>query len=330
MRALQRFAARLELTINEEKTKVIVFSRGGRASGLKWNIGGQTYEEVATFKYLGVTFQRNGTFTKHHTIVTREVNRRIAATWSAGEKLFSNSYRTRIQMLFSLVIPVMLYAAEVTGYSCWDPYETAMRRYVKWTLGLPSSTRNCTIVLETALKSAQCLRLERALRYENALERRESPTLRAAYRQSRSNHEESEEKVQLVQRLGWNITELEDRMVVDPNAWRILVRRCEDQYQQVNRAKADKINWYSQPERGAASYLSREGRHYKTVARFRCGAECRGLQRWTAQECRICTEVVETAEHVAKCGAGVEWTELSDERGRGIELMKKILDRRML
>lgn len=65
------------------------------------------------------------------------------------------------------------------------------------------------------------------------------------------------------------------------------------------------------------------------VARFRCGAEERGRQRWRRDEgrrCRVCGQADETLEHMlADCLEGVgTMEEILDGTGGGIEIMKFI------
>jgi hypothetical protein len=87
--------------------------------------------------------------------------------WSLGERLFPDEVKVRLQMFDSLVLPIILYASEVTGYTVCHEYERCLRRYVKWTLGLPRSTPNSILSLETGIASVRQRRIERAAKYSN-------------------------------------------------------------------------------------------------------------------------------------------------------------------
>lgn len=54
MKVVHSFSKKRGLTINVEKSKVLVFSKGSRQSRCDWTFGGHTYKEVAHFQYLGV------------------------------------------------------------------------------------------------------------------------------------------------------------------------------------------------------------------------------------------------------------------------------------
>lgn len=97
IKALQRFSTRRRIRISEEKSKVLVFSKGSRNSGINWSVNGNRYEEVDSFTFLGVELQRNGQYTRHIKAVARKANRRATEVWSMGERLFPYSYTTRLQ-----------------------------------------------------------------------------------------------------------------------------------------------------------------------------------------------------------------------------------------
>lgn len=71
IREVHRFAVGRKLEVNVEKTKIVMFSKGSRSSREDWTTDSKAYEEVEDFNYLGVTFQWNGNFTRHHQEVLR-------------------------------------------------------------------------------------------------------------------------------------------------------------------------------------------------------------------------------------------------------------------
>ena len=61
---LSAAAERLCLTVNLDKSKVIVFRKGGfLAVKEKWFFGGAVLEVVNNYKYLGLTFSSGHSFT---------------------------------------------------------------------------------------------------------------------------------------------------------------------------------------------------------------------------------------------------------------------------
>lgn len=58
--ALRRVLKERGLSLNTEKTKVIVFNKHGKERKEKWIWEGREIEEVKYFKYLGYIFNRKG------------------------------------------------------------------------------------------------------------------------------------------------------------------------------------------------------------------------------------------------------------------------------
>ena len=53
------------LKVNNEKTKIIVFGRGRKLHNVHFKYDGNDVEIVDTFKYLGVSFSKTGSFNHH-------------------------------------------------------------------------------------------------------------------------------------------------------------------------------------------------------------------------------------------------------------------------
>ena len=329
IRALQRFANKRQLLINAGKSKVMTFNKGSRSSGIDWKIGGQVYDEVDQFLYLGVVFQRNGEFTRHHDYTYSKANRRATEVWSLAERLFPFSYATRMQMYNSLVIPVILYAAEVTGYGDCEDYERIQRRYTKWTLGLPKGTRNAVVEREAGLPTITSLRLMRAVNYESRVCRRSSPLTREALTETRAS-EELTTRRRRWNGLGWSVQEVAQRLD-DQRFVETVRRRVLDQTEQERSGKLSALNWYLEPKGLLPSYLHQPHKKMKMIARFRCGAESRSTEGWrTSDRCRMCNAAKETLEHMMECigDRWFNWRQICAEDGGGLHLMERILELR--
>lgn len=333
IKALQRFSARRRLQISEEKSKILMFSKGSRHSGINWEVNGQKYEEVKSFVYLGVEFQRNGQFTRHFKAVARKASRRATEVWSLGERLFPNSFPTRLQMWNSLVLPIFLYASEVTGYAEYEGYELIQRRYLKWTLGLPRGTRNAVLYTETGVKTIRSHALARALKYENRIPERRSETLRAAHKAmlGGSGHLWKDARRRRYNELGWSTTEAESQLV-NPQFWQVMRQRQNYQEDQLRVVNIRKCEWYQAPATERPQYLKDNYCEYKIVSRFRCGAESRMSENWRGSvACRTCGEQEETMNHLVECvrdDRGRSFRELFGEEGRGIDWMREVLRER--
>lgn len=326
IKALHRYEKRKHLEINVAKSKVLVFSKGSRVSGTEWKVGlTRTYEEVEEFVYLGVTMQRNGNYTRHHNTVTRKANRRATEVWSLAERLFPHAFSVRMQMFRTLVVPILLYGAEVTGYSECEQYEAIQRRYTRWTMGLPKSSRIVVLEKEANLEPVRIARLKRAFRYE--ARNHVSPLLRATQIEPLANrHLWARQRSLRINELGWGAEEGLERLRGEENFWSQLVERARDQHIQVMTAGAAKVGWYWRTEE-PPRYL--RGPSYKMIARLRCGAETRAEDGWRAEvTCRVCGQEKETMRHVVQC-AGVKQGGLAEGEKESVEVWRSYVKRRV-
>lgn len=62
MEAFKSFCRDRGLTVNTEKTKILIFNKRGRKRKIIWKWGGKEIEKVKCFKYLGFIFYRNGDY----------------------------------------------------------------------------------------------------------------------------------------------------------------------------------------------------------------------------------------------------------------------------
>ena len=98
LKSFRKYAERKGLTVNTDKSEVLVFQRG-RGKGRRrreWRWGEEELEEVKEMKYLGYVMEKNGKAEKH----TRERMRKAAAvamkrTWHIGERLFNEHFEKR-------------------------------------------------------------------------------------------------------------------------------------------------------------------------------------------------------------------------------------------
>lgn len=96
LKRFRRYLSKKRLTLNVEKSKIIVFENGeGRKKRREWRWGEEIIEEVTEIKYLEYIMQKNGGAEKH--VIERFKRAMIAMkkTWSIGEKIFGNDYKRR-------------------------------------------------------------------------------------------------------------------------------------------------------------------------------------------------------------------------------------------
>ena len=317
IKATHRFARTKDLIVNVNKSKVMMFSNGGRSSNAKWLIEGSNYEEVDEFSYLGVTLQRNGKFNRHRQGAAARARKRAAEVWSIAERTFKTNFRVRMEMFDRLVAPILLYGAEIIGYEEAPEYEIIRRRYLRWTMGLAQNTRTEVLELEAGGESVREQLVSRAISYEAGMLSRRSALVKAAWDSISLSGEGGRWQRQRgtrLKELGWNIEDFRNGVVNnEPLASTGLTKTRLLETLRKRRNIRD-LKWYYPPKTGLPEYLRTNHAEYKLIARFRCGNEFRGNHTWREDRlCRLCGKVEETAEHLGS----------HDEQRRGMDLLMK-------
>ena len=142
------YCKKWNLTVNVEKTKVVVFRKGGiLARNEIWSYNGQLIETVAAFNYLGIVLSSGGSF--------------IQATKTLADKgikamhnLFDITKESNVpvnimfQLFDSLVASVLSYGCEIWGFSNAECIERVHRKFCKRILGVKLSTNNYALYTE--------------------------------------------------------------------------------------------------------------------------------------------------------------------------------------
>jgi len=94
MGTLRGFLRERRLELSVDKSKILVFGKGGKEKKMKWKWGGKEIK-VQNFKYLEFTFNRKGNYKEH--IKELAMKGRIAArkVWGLGERMCRNDFIRR-------------------------------------------------------------------------------------------------------------------------------------------------------------------------------------------------------------------------------------------
>ena len=146
---LKQSCEELKLEVNIDKTKIIVFRKGGFLSKFEnWKFNGQKVEVVNEYCYLGYTFTtmlsyKNGT--KHL------VGKGKKAVFNMG-RLTRKCREVNKNIFFKIfdmkVQPILLYSAEIWGLTRLDSIEKVQLMASKRFLGVPIRTPNKMIYSE--------------------------------------------------------------------------------------------------------------------------------------------------------------------------------------
>ena len=139
----------LKLEVNIEKTKIMVFRKGGFLSNFeKWNFNGVNLEVVNEYCYLGFVFTtmlscKNGT---NHLVskgkkAVFNLNRLLQQLKTISVDTFFKIFDAKVQS-------ILLYSSEVWGMNRLDSIEKVHLQACKHFLGVPSCTPNKMIYCE--------------------------------------------------------------------------------------------------------------------------------------------------------------------------------------
>ncbi|KAH0816956.1 hypothetical protein GEV33_005835 [Tenebrio molitor] len=343
--SMEKYMRRKKLTVNVEKSKMMVFRKGGgRRKINEWRWEKDKIEEVKEFKYLGYVMNERNTAAAHVRELVKKANKIIGAVWGIGMRKFGHDFRRRIMMFDSLVKSVMMYGAEIWGWREQEGLEGVQGKYLKWVLGVDRETPGYIVMEETKRDGIRIEAGKRAIRFEErVIERGECRILQECLKEKRKEIGKGvwKEREAYFERNGYAGAEIErmregGRAMTDE-----LVQRDRDVQVQERRTRIRESRYSGKYEKiiteELPKYLGRESRKERVIiARFRCGNEERENKYWNEDRirvCRMCGEKKETIEHLLnEC---VELRERDESReemlnedGRGIEWMKNIEWRR--
>lgn len=140
---LSDYCERWKLTVNTEKTKIMIFRKGGNLPrNLSFMFQGSEIEVVSKFVYLGVTFSTGGSFNETHKKLSGQA---LKAIFKLNQYLYNFtdiSPKHTLELFDKLIAPILMYGSEVWGFSKHVQQERVHLQFCKKLLGVKRSTQN--------------------------------------------------------------------------------------------------------------------------------------------------------------------------------------------
>ena len=166
MNILSEYCIKWKITLNIDKTKIVVFKKGGRISAKdKWYYNGKLLQVVKHFTYLGIVFSTSGSFLENQKTLAGHAQK---ATFSLMKKLskFSNvTHDIYCDLFDKMIMPILCYGSEVWGFHQGDAIERVHLQYCKKILGLKWNTVNNIVYCELGRTNTRCIRYKRIVNY---------------------------------------------------------------------------------------------------------------------------------------------------------------------
>ena len=145
---LQRYCDSWNLTVNSDKTKVMVFRKGGRLSNNEqWFYNGVTLEMVNQFNYLVLIFTSGGSFMQATKTLPGKALRAMCSLLSVTRNM-EVPLNIMLNLFDSFVCSILSYVSEIQGIMNAERIERVQRKFCKRMLNVKQSTNSLAIVSE--------------------------------------------------------------------------------------------------------------------------------------------------------------------------------------
>ena len=149
---LKDYCTKWGITVNIDKTKVVVFRKGGRqARNDTWSYNGNVLEVVQHFKYLGCQLSSSGSFNACMQSLSESGRRGLFSLKQYFHRNPEVTPRLQIQLFNTMILPILMYCSEVWGLHNSDRIETFHLSFLKSILCVKKSTPNCFIYGELGM-----------------------------------------------------------------------------------------------------------------------------------------------------------------------------------
>ena len=140
---LHDYFKKWKLTVNTQKTKVVVFRKGGILSRqTHFYYGDLEIDIVNKFTYLGIVLQSGGAFTEAHNALAGQALKSIFVLNKYVRKFVNFKPKHVLDLFDKLIKPILNYGAEVWGLSQAMPIERVHVQFCKKLLGVKQCTQN--------------------------------------------------------------------------------------------------------------------------------------------------------------------------------------------
>ncbi len=139
---LEQYCCDWQLTVNVEKTKLLVFNKAGRLITGSSSIQNALIENVTQYVYLGVMFVASGSFVKAQELLVQKATKAFYVLCRCFPRSLLTDTRLFLRLFDTLVVPIVLYAIEARAHSLQDllgwrqPLEKLHLRCCRYILGV--------------------------------------------------------------------------------------------------------------------------------------------------------------------------------------------------
>ncbi|XP_075170471.1 uncharacterized protein LOC142242833 [Haematobia irritans] len=163
---LENYCMLWNMEVNMEKSKIMIFRRGGRISTKeKWYFQGNEIINTAEYSYLGLTFTPKLSLRKQILERNQLAKNSINATWNCFLSRRNVSLRTKWKIYMAICRSIQSYGSQLWGFTHFDEVDKLALYFLKKILKLPSFTPTYALMLETGIECGHLYTLQSHLKY---------------------------------------------------------------------------------------------------------------------------------------------------------------------
>jgi hypothetical protein len=163
---LYEFCNKWKLKVNEDKTKVIIFRKGGfLPRDLVFSYNGKPLEIVNRFCYLGVVFTSGGSFSEAQKTLASQAQKAAFKLKGYLFKFIDISTHHLLELFDKLISPIINYSGEIWGFCQASQIERVHLQFCKSILNVKVTTQNDFIYGELGRINYQSRRLFQIIKY---------------------------------------------------------------------------------------------------------------------------------------------------------------------
>ena len=142
---LKDYCQKWKLKVNVEKTKVVIFKKGGRINRDEHlYYDGEILEIVSCFNYLGIVFSSGGSFMNATKTLADKALKAMGSLFAITRDL-EVPVNIMLNLFDSYVASILNYSSEVWGFIKAENIERVHRKFMKWLLNVKMSTTSSAV-----------------------------------------------------------------------------------------------------------------------------------------------------------------------------------------
>jgi hypothetical protein len=166
MDILKDYCKRWKLTVNINKTKVMIFKKGGRLPrNTRVIYDGSEIEIMNKFTYLGIVFSCGGSFEYTYEALSGQALKAIFKLKQYLQKFTNIDIKHKIDLFDKLIKPILCYGGEIWGMNNATKIENVHLHFLKNILGVKVQTQNNFIYGELGRMPLKQHRIVQVLKY---------------------------------------------------------------------------------------------------------------------------------------------------------------------